>query len=277
MKMTKNTGIVELKKGRDAIVLQHRLHEMMMSLKRVREDFLRSIRSQWNDLEKQHQEAIQKQRAEIDAQRNEKPTLVNALSSKGFLGALLAGGGILVIGVLVVGLLAGLSVVAAPILVGIAAGFAVFGSGAATFGAVVGRNMQDADDQLKEKFQDVCAVTKDIGITLGAMKNSIDVVADSLDTLACSFAILTGKITNELQQFATIQAQVKELSVDDWCDVVKVRNLKAALTEDDAMEDMDGDPVVINCNSMIQEMDNAIHAIDQLVGEIGRQMDLLRQ
>jgi len=277
MKLTKNTGIVELKKGRDAIVLQHRLHEMMMSLKRVREEFLRGIRSQWHDLEKQHHEAIQKQVAEIDAQKKEKPTLVSALSNKGFLGALLAGGGILVIGVLVVGLLAGLSVIAGPLLVGIAAGFAVFGSGAATFGAVVGRNMQEAEGHLKEKFQDVCAITKDIGITLGAMKNSIDMVADSLDTLADSFAILTDKITNQLQQFATIEARVKELSVDDWCDVVKVRNLKAALTEDDAMEDMDGDPVVINVSLMIQEMDNTINAIDQLVGEIGRQTIRLRQ
>lgn len=109
------------------------------------------------------------------------------------------------------------------------------------------------------------------------MKNSIDMVADSLDTLADSFAILTDKITNQLQQFATIEARVKELSVDDWCDVVKVRNLKAALTEDDAMEDMDGDPVVINVSLMIQEMDNTINAIDQLVGEIGRQTIRLRQ
>jgi len=202
---------------------------------------------------------------------------VSALANKGFLGALLAGGGILAIGVLVVGLLAGLGVIAGPLLVGIAAGFAVFGSGAATFGAVVGRNMQEAEGHLKEKFQDVCAITKDIGITLGAMKNSIDMVADSLDTLADSFAILTDKITNQLQQFATIEARVKELSVDDWCDVVKVRNLKAALTEDDAMEDMDGDPVVINVNLMIQEMDNTINAIDQLVGEIGRQTIRLRQ
>merc|ERR1712029_684741 len=104
------------------------------------------------------------------------------------MGAIIGGGGVLVIGALVVGVLAGLAVVAAPLLIGIAAGFAVAGCGAACFGNIVGRNMESGEDAIKQKVQDVSDATKEIGITIGVMKNSIEMVSDSLSTLADSFS-----------------------------------------------------------------------------------------
>merc|ERR1711976_607728 len=120
LKMTKNTGIVELRKGRDAVVLQHRLHEMINSLKQVRDDFLGSIAVQWAALEANQKDAIQKQREELEKVRQSKPSILRAfLDGKGTIGALLAIGGVETLGAAVVGILARLSVTS-PVLLGVA-------------------------------------------------------------------------------------------------------------------------------------------------------------